>query len=457
MTYQEKLAEAKKLLEQVKALQADTKSELSAEEKKDRIAEMLTDAKKLQAEAGQLKEIQMTAAELEAEMAKVAAAEQETKEREVREREAKDGAPPSGYDPRQRDIKGSDFTDGGEFLYHAWLASTGQKRDPRLLYFRDEGKAGHESKQMVESVGASGGFLVPTEYLAQLQAVGPEDGIVRPRSTVIRMRRRSIDVPVLDQTGTTAGHPHWFGGMIFYWSEEASAKTVTTASFRKVTLTAHKLIGYTRASDELLDDAAISLSDFIAGPMGFRGGCIWNEDYTFLQGTGAGQPLGVINAGATITVNRTAANQVYYADLVNMLESFLPSANGVWVASQSVMSNLLTMQDQAGGAANTGTYVWGSAADGVPARLLGLPVIFTEKVPRVGTAGDIGLYDFKYYLLGDRQATTIESTKYDQWAYDQTSWRVVHRVDGQPWLSAPLTLADGTSQVSPFVILGDVS
>jgi regulation of enolase protein 1 (concanavalin A-like superfamily) len=31
----------------------------------------------------------------------------------------------------------------------------------------------------------------------------------------------------------------------------------------------------------------------------------------------------------------------------------------------------------------------------------------------------------------------------------------VHRVDGQPWLNAPLTYQDGTTQVSPFVTLTD--
>jgi HK97 family phage major capsid protein len=118
------------------------------------------------------------------------------------------------------------------------------------------------------------------------------------------------------------------------------------------------------------------------------------------------------------------------------------------------MSNLMTMTDSSGGAANLGTYIWGSTADGVPNRLLGLPVIFTEKTPTVGNAGDVLLADFRYYLLGDRQATTVETTKYDKWAYDLTSWRVVHRVDGQPWLSTPLTYQDGALTVSPFVILG---
>ena len=207
-----------------------------------------------------------------------------------------------------------------------------------------------------------------------------------------------------------------------------------------------------------MDDAAISLGDFLAGPLGFAGGVTWVEDYCFIQGTGAGQPLGVVNAGATITVNRQAVGTpIQYTDLVNMLESFLPSANGVWIVNQTGMSNLLLMMDQAGGAANTGTYIWGSAVDGVPNRLLGMPIIFSEKNPTVGNAGDVILADWKYYLIGDRQAATIESTQYDYWRYDQTSWRAVHRVDGQPWLSAPLTLQDGTSQVSPFVILGDKS
>jgi hypothetical protein len=33
------------------------------------------------------------------------------------------------------------------------------------------------------------------------------------------------------------------------------------------------------------------------------------------------------------------------------------------------------------------------------------------------------------------------------------TWRFVQRVDGRPWLEAPITLQDGSSQVSPFVVL----
>jgi len=242
--------------------------------------------------------------------------------------------------------------------------------------------------------------------------------------------------------------------MAFYWGEEATEKTETDPSFRRIDLVAHKLYGYTRAGDELLDDSAISLEAFLNGPLGFVGGVQWMEDYTFIQGTGAGQPLGVINAGATITVNRAAANAIGYADLANMMENFLPSGRGVWVITQSAMADLIQLSGPTGNA----SYVWQpNAREGVPGYLLGMPVIWSEKCPRIGTAGDVILADWLYYLIGDRQATTVESTKFDRWRWDETSWRVVHRVDGQPWLSAPLTYQDGTTQVSPFVILGDPS
>jgi hypothetical protein len=36
---------------------------------------------------------------------------------------------------------------------------------------------------------------------------------------------------------------------------------------------------------------------------------------------------------------------------------------------------------------------------------------------------------------------------------NQMTWRVVERVDGQPWVERPITLQDGSTQVSPFVAL----
>ena len=307
---------------------------------------------------------------------------------------------------------------------------------------------------MAENAGATGGFLVPTEYLAQLYGEDHERNLIRQRATVIPMRRRQINIPVLDQTGTTAGSPHQFGGMTASWTEEASQKDQSDPTFRQTTLTAYKLICYTRASDELMDDSAIGLEAFLRGPLGFAGVIDWHEEYTFLQGTGAGQPLGVINAGATVTVARTADSPTFGIQDVTGMVQAAHGDNLLWHISRFQMDNLLRMNGPSGNA----SYVFlPNAREGVPATLMGYPIEWTEKLPAPGTAGDVVLADWTYYLIGNRQATTVESTNIERFRYDETSWRAVHRVAGRPWMSAPWTLADGSNQISPFVILGDKS
>lgn len=344
--------------------------------------------------------------------------------------------------------RGKGFKNMGEFLYAVGKAHQGA--DERLLRFNDKNES-VETKDMTGQSGAGGGFLVPVEQYTNLMSVVSERSFIRQRASIIPMTRRQVNIPVLDQTATTAGQPHWFGGLQAYWTEEASLKLNTDPKFRQVVLTAWKLIMYTRASDELLDDSAVSLAAFLSGQMGFAGAIQWMEEYAFLNGSGAGMPLGVLNSGALIKPNRGTTSTIVYTDLTNMLKRFLPNSKGVWVVSQSAMQQLLELNGPSGNPA----YLWASAVNGAPGTLLGYPVIFTEKAPILGQVGDIALIDWSYYLIGDRQATTIESTRYDNWRYDETSWRAVHRVDGRPWLNTVLTYQDGTTQVSPFVALNN--
>jgi HK97 family phage major capsid protein len=427
-TYKDMVGEAKSLHDQAQAIL--TNPSAGAEERA-KIEPLLKSADEVMGRAAQLKEIEAKRRELSAQT-----------------EPAPEPENPAGFDGM------------GDFLKSVWLTLNPAYKfhDPRLVAFKDEREGGMErkdSKTMTENVGAAGGFLVPLEQRTEVMGFMSENTIARSRATIIPMARRQVSLPVLDQTGTTAGIPHWFGGMKFYWGEESAEKTVTDAAFRQVTLTANKLYGYTRASDELVEDSAISLSAFLGGPMGFSGGIAWMEDYAFLQGTGVGQPLGILNAGATLTVARNQDSPAFtFDDAADMRRAFLPTGRGVWVINQSLMDEVITMN---GPSANP-SYVWQpNARDGIPGMLLGFPVIWTEKTPVAGSAGDVMLIDWSYYLIGDRQATTIESTKYDYWRYDQTSWRAVHRVDGQPWLSTPLTLQDGSTQISPFVILGTKS
>lgn len=337
----------------------------------------------------------------------------------------------------------------GEYL----LAVKGFGRgllDPRLEVFEDEKIGSSDRKDLTSASGTAGGVLIPTEMRAQMMAQAEEASIVRSRAMVIPMSRRSIEVPALKQDGTTAGQPHWFGGMLAYWEAEAASMAETEPAFRTINLTAHELTAVTHASNNLLADSAVSLAALLTGPRGFPGVIAWKEDFAFLQGSGAGEPLGVLNAPATISTTRTTSNRIKYDDLALMMSKFLPSAKGVWVASLSLRSELLLM---AGPAATNfaGTYLWGDTAKGIPDRLFGYPIIFTEKLPALGSTGDIMLCDFSHYYIGDRMATTLDTSTEARWLRNQTSWKVNHRVDGQPWLNLPFTLQDGSTTVSPFV------
>ncbi len=429
MTWQELLAQAEKLFDMVRAIVV--KGEDATPEEKENMQKMLDDARGYKERALVLKEVDESSVELK--------------------RLPHAGDDQRNPEDRQQEEPPKPFKEWGHYLKAIWLCKAHRVDDPRLTWFTDKETEGPQGKALTGNVGARGGFLIAPQFDMEMRSVMAEESIVRPFATIIRLEGRQVAIPVLDQTQALgAGLPNWFGGMQFFWADEGQEKEETEAKFRRIILVAKKLIGHTVASDELLEDSAISLGDFLSGPLGFTGGISWMEDYSFLMGVGGGQPRGVINAPVTLAPTRVAVNAISYVDCINMLEQFLPSARGQWVVTQSALSELVQMS---GPTANP-SYVWQpSAVPGVQGMLFGMPVKFSEKMQPLGTRGDILLADFRYYLIGDRQATTIESSNTPRWIYDETSWRCVHRVDGQPWLSAPLTYQDTVTQVSPFVVL----
>jgi HK97 family phage major capsid protein len=105
---------------------------------------------------------------------------------------------------------------------------------------------------------------------------------------------------------------------------------------------------------------------------------------------------------------------------------------------------------------NSGNYpVWQINIGGaMGTTILGMPVVFTEKLPPLGSNYSVVLADFSYYVIGDRAQTEIASSQHYAFINNQTTWRFLHRVEGQPWLDGPIYMPDATNKVSPFVALG---
>jgi len=349
----------------------------------------------------------------------------------------------------------------GEMLCSIYGVSFKGMTDPRLqMAVHDlgpqDGKHGWidpQTKDLVENIGASGGFLVFPEHQNQLFQMDPLERIVRQRSFVLPMRARVMQIPVLNQTGAPAAGSSYYGGAVASWTEEGASKEESQPDFRQMELVAHKLVVYTEASDELLADSAIPLEALLQQL--FRDVVMNEEEWAFINGTGAGQPLGIVTAntvaglGPTIVVARTAANAIGILDIFNMVTAF-QGRSPIWIAHQSAMPQILGLNGPAGNP----SYVWiGNGRDAMPTTLMGYPIFFVENAMPLGTQGDIILADLSKYVIGDRQMVTIDSSKHFRFRNDITSWRAVHRVDGRPWLSAPITYRDGATTVSPFVIL----
>ncbi|MFX1301651.1 MAG: phage major capsid protein [Promethearchaeota archaeon] len=305
-----------------------------------------------------------------------------------------------------------------------------------------------EQKLLQEAVGASGGFLVPVEYRPELFAKPAEAAIVRPRATVIPMSVTQVQMPSLDQTITPDNAKSaYFAGINFEWIEESEEKPEIDFKFKLIDLITHELAGWIPVSNRLIAHSAISLDALIRQLFGKAMSDA--EDWWFINGDGVGKPQGVISAPCTIQPNRAGAGAIVFSDIEEIVHAYQPDPRGVWLAHICTMEQIMELKD------GNSNYMWiPNMRDGMPERLMGYPLIFTEKVPNLGTKGDIGLYNFSYYLVGDGEGPSIESSIHERFRKNQTTYRISELVDGKPWLSAPVMMRpDGTTSISPFVSL----
>jgi HK97 family phage major capsid protein len=300
---------------------------------------------------------------------------------------------------------------------------------------------------------ADGGFLVPETLRSQLLEIALEMAVVRSRATVVPMDSARVPFPTIDVTSNASS---LFGGMIAYWGEESAALTESDPKFGRITLDAKKLTGLSVVPNELLQDSIISFSALIERlwPMVLA----FEEDASFMTGSGVGEPLGFLGAGNAAAVAVAAeggqpVDTIVYENVVNMYARMLPSSLGkaAWIISPDTIPQLFTMALSVGTGGNS-VFIVNAAGPG-PMTLFGRPIIVTEKAGRLGDRGDIAFVDLSYYLVGDRQTMTAASSTDYRFGHDQTAYRIIQRVDGRPWIQSAITPHNGGSPLSPFVEL----
>ena len=306
-----------------------------------------------------------------------------------------------------------------------------------------------------QAIGSEGGFLVPTEFSTMIW-----DGMRKQIDNLVELTVQftvtgeAIEIPAVDETDRTTGNR--FGGVQGFFINEADLITRSNPTFRRVKLEPHELAVLIPITNKLMRNSPIALGEFMTKAA--------SDEINFLasnaiiNGTGAGQPLGILNSGARVTVaaeGGQAADTVVFENINNMwLRMWAPSRrNAVWVINQDIEAQLAEMSLAVGTGGSTVFLPAGGVADRPFDTLKGRQIMPVEYAATLGDEGDIMLIDFQAYTTGLRRDIEAATSIHVLFETAQSLFRFMWAIDGKPWITQPLTPFNGANTLSPFVTL----
>lgn len=282
---------------------------------------------------------------------------------------------------------------------------------------------------LVEGDVEYGGYLIPEEFRNNILETAVQRSNILNMAMMIPMATNVINIPYISGFDRSSGTLH--GGIEFKWLDEAGQKTETRPEFGKIQLRLRKIAGLAYATDEIMEDSPISLEPILTRM--FTEALAWQMDNVFINGTGAGKPLGVLNAPCLIAVAAETgqdATSLVFENVIKMYARMWNKADAVWMANEDTFQQLASMSLSVG---TGGIPVW-LPAGGVSGRpydtLMGRPLIWTEHCQTLGTQGDILFADWTQYLVGQRAGAAggmkFASSMHLKFDYDQVALNVGH-------------------------------
>lgn len=310
-----------------------------------------------------------------------------------------------------------------------------------------------------ETVEAEGGFLVAPEFAQGILQRTYDTGEVVKRCMDMPMASNRLVMNAVDEDSRVDGS-RW-GGIESYWLAEAGTYNGTKPKFKQLQFTANKMVGLAYVTEEQLEDA-VALESYINQV--FPDEFAFRIDDAIINGLGAGQPLGVITAGAAYTVSyesgQGASKTIVTANILKMWQHMWgPSRkNAVWFINQDVEQQLYTLAfaNPTGAVLFTGPMYTPPGVNGNNSGyglLMGRPVVPIEQAASLGTIGDVILFDGSQYIVTKKGGMRADSSIHVAFLTGEQAFRFQLRLDGQPTWKKPLTPKNGTNLLSPFVVL----
>ena len=388
----------------------------------------------------------------------------------IETKDRSDEDPSAGYLPNGKAKSKSEVLYGlGLFAKDVMNACTPNgKASDRLLKQRsrmeerlNKGVAdGHIDKSAADGYLArwdsDGGFLIPPEFSLALMDAKLEDAVIRPRARIISLSTMSIALP---QWKNYNHQTYVYGGMLAYMKGENVQLSSLHGQLEEIKLELNPLTIMSAASHQIIRFSAIDVGSWLLPQMAKT--LAWKEDDLFMNGTGGGQPLGITNAPATISIaiesGQTLSNgPIVTKNVLKMRQALRTESKDsvAWIYNQTDLLVPLCMLTLPVGTAGMPAGLVTLMSNAPEMKLLGHDLLDTEHAQAAGTVGDIMLCDLSQYLIADdRGGMDISSSAHLYFDYGQMAYRIISYVDGQPRYKSAFTRQRSTNTMSGFVNL----
>jgi HK97 family phage major capsid protein len=187
-------------------------------------------------------------------------------------------------------------------------------------------------------------------------------------------------------------------------------------------------------------------------------------DDAIIRGTGAGSPLGVLNAPCLVTQTKEVsqvADTIVYENVSKMRTRMTPRmyAGANWYVNSECMpqiEQLKILVKNVAGTENVGgmpVFVNANASNTPYGTLFGRPIVPVEQCSAIGDLGDILLFNPKYYYMSQKGGVQTASSIHVNFLTDEQVFRFIYRTDGRLPFKSAITPYKGAATLSPVVAL----
>lgn len=242
--------------------------------------------------------------------------------------------------------------------------------------------SGDEQKALQAGVDSDGGYLLPTSTVGRVVKKVYELSPIRQIANV-----QTISTDALEGVAET-------GEASYGWASETGTRSETSSpTIGKYRIEAHEMYAAPKATQKLIDDAAVDVEAWLAGKVADKFARV--EGAAFITGTGVGQPRGFTKytTAATADSTRDWGTMEHVASgasadfassnpadvLFDLIGAFKTAylQNARWVTLRSVIAKIRKFKE-----ATTNAYMWQPGLQaGQPDRLLGYPVVTAQDMP----------------------------------------------------------------------------